>query len=158
MSTNAIIMMKVKETNEVKGISCHWDGYPEWVGEKLIGYHNTYEKACDIMKLGNLSALGETLDPKPADEKGYNNKYTEAYMRDMGRTNEEEFTLDNVPKTASDLIAAPYSWNFAYLYKDDAWYVVSNQCDHSEFIPMVPGLSEDDFEEDLFEEDDDYED
>lgn len=41
-------------------IYCHWDGYPEWAGAMLSKWY-TNDAAIDrLMRLGDLSTLGET--------------------------------------------------------------------------------------------------
>ena len=38
-------------------IYCHWDGYPEGVGEALQSGYNTYEQALALILGGDLSSL-----------------------------------------------------------------------------------------------------
>jgi hypothetical protein len=55
----------------VKFIYCHWDGNPEHVGMILTKHFDTPFKVDNLLKLGDISALGETLDK------------TVAYRRDL---------------------------------------------------------------------------
>lgn len=43
--------------NAVLQIYCHWDGYPEGVGEDLQNGYNTYENALALILGGDLSSL-----------------------------------------------------------------------------------------------------
>jgi len=38
----------------------HWDGYPEWLGKKLIAHFNTKELASDLIDGGDMSACYTT--------------------------------------------------------------------------------------------------
>ena len=47
-----------KEGNELwLGIYCHWDGYPEGVGAKLLQSYNTYETILNLVLLGDCSSI-----------------------------------------------------------------------------------------------------
>ena len=36
---------------------CHWDGYPEFNGVKLVEHFNSYEKAAELIDGGDISCL-----------------------------------------------------------------------------------------------------
>jgi hypothetical protein len=38
-------------------VYCHWDGYPEFNGVKLVEHFNSYEKAAELIDGGDISAL-----------------------------------------------------------------------------------------------------
>ena len=46
--------------NAVLQIYCHWDGYPEGVGEALQNGYNTYENALVLILGGDLSSLDQS--------------------------------------------------------------------------------------------------
>lgn len=46
--------------NAVLQIYCHWDGYPEGVGEALQSGYNTYENALALILGGDLSSLDQS--------------------------------------------------------------------------------------------------
>ena len=46
--------------NAVLQIYCHWDGYPEGVGEDLQNGYNTYENALALILGGDLSSLDQS--------------------------------------------------------------------------------------------------
>lgn len=39
------------------GVYCHWDGYPDGVGAELKKHYDTYEKALNLILLGQLSCI-----------------------------------------------------------------------------------------------------
>lgn len=58
MSTNAYIFMKVKGTDEVKGLYLHWDGYKEYAGKVLFNNYKDRKKVERLMHYRALSNLG----------------------------------------------------------------------------------------------------
>lgn len=46
--------------NAVLQIYCHWDGYPDGVGEVLQSQYNTYEEALVLILGGDLSSLNDS--------------------------------------------------------------------------------------------------
>lgn len=90
MSTRSNIAIKRKDGTRT-GIYCHFDGYIEGVGVTLQLAYNTAEKVEELLKLGNISALGYYTESRDTNENG-----TIAYHRDRGETlefwdNEQEF-------------------------------------------------------------------
>lgn len=45
----------------VESIYCHFDGYPEGVGQTLLDHWTSEEKINELMALGDLSALGSVI-------------------------------------------------------------------------------------------------
>jgi hypothetical protein len=50
--------------NTLKGIYCHYDGYPEHAGKILINHYNSEELANKLMDLGNLSDIKPEIGEK----------------------------------------------------------------------------------------------
>lgn len=71
MATRSIIG-KINSDGSVTAVYCHWDGYKEEVGNKLLEFYNSTEKVDQLLTLGSLSSLGSTLQD------------TVAYHRDRG--------------------------------------------------------------------------
>src|SRR5690554_3636984 len=96
MATRSTITVRTGE-NERKEIYCHWDGYPEHNGVLLLEHYNTQEKAEKLIELGNLSSLGEFLEPKSKTHT-FNNPEENvcvAYGRDRGENNTEAIIKTN---------------------------------------------------------------
>jgi len=88
MATRSRIGIELTDKNGeriVKSIYCHWDGYPEGVGQTLIDHYQDREKVEALIKLGAISFLEESIE-KPEGHtfdtpvKGH----TVAYHRDRG--------------------------------------------------------------------------
>lgn len=141
MSTRSLIGLKNAETNTVKYIYCHFDGYPEYVGSILKTSYNTEEKIEEMLKLGDLSSLGYTLEPSeltkrfgfngplsdkfqklPEEEQEklkndhYSSNYTTAYGRDRGEDGVEARTVTTQKYLSFD------STDFIYLFDKGEWY------------------------------------
>lgn len=85
MSTNSFIGT-LRPTGYVKGIYCHWDGYPEYAGTILNYHYKSLNKIEKLLSLGNISILGENVYPL---EEGHTfdralPKTVVAYHRDRG--------------------------------------------------------------------------
>lgn len=81
MSTRSNIA-RLLDGGKVEAIYCHFDGYPEGVGLTLIEHYTTADKVNKLIELGNISSLGEFLEPQE-DTSIYS---TQAYRRDRGET------------------------------------------------------------------------
>lgn len=100
MGTRSTIAI-LREDGSVSKIYCHWDGYLEHNGQKLLTHYNTAEKVEELIALGDLSSLGNTIGykhpfspdyNKPGDVDKWNLMYREmctAYGRDRGEKGTE---------------------------------------------------------------------
>jgi hypothetical protein len=72
----------------VTGIYCHWDGYISCNGVILYENYNTEESVRELIALGDLSSLGETIGNKVDfnDYKSHKGQCV-AYGRDRGEDN-----------------------------------------------------------------------
>jgi hypothetical protein len=81
MSTRSRIGLELAD-GSILSIYCHYDGYPEFNGAKLVEHFNSYEKASELVDLGDISCLwtnagwdNETLPetgPLPYSSRGDN--------------------------------------------------------------------------------------
>ena len=101
MSTHCSIRIR-RTDGSMTGIYCQYDGYIEAAGVVLRLCYNTAEKVEELLKLGDLSTIGEYTD-------GANRDICEAYHRDRG----EEFC-----QTISD-----EEYIYTYDVARAVWYV-----------------------------------
>jgi len=59
MSTNSTIT--IKDRSVFRTIYCHWDGYIDGVGFELRDNYRNKEAILELLKLGELSALGADI-------------------------------------------------------------------------------------------------
>jgi hypothetical protein len=120
MSTRSRIAIE-NQDGSVTSIYCHFDGYPEGVGETLVVHYTDPEKVKELIALGDLSYLTSKLTPDPGVAHTFNNpafNITLAYHRDRGEdfnqeqhTNAEEFFNGDVEE-------------YGYLFKNGEWLFV----------------------------------
>ena len=60
MSTRSRIGLQLADES-IFSVYCHWDGYPEFNGVKLVENFNTREKVEALVDLGDISALWTNL-------------------------------------------------------------------------------------------------
>ena len=63
MSTRSAIGIQRKD-GTIEAIYCHWDGYPSGNGEILLNHYKDVKKINKLLKLGDLSQLGENPQSK----------------------------------------------------------------------------------------------
>lgn len=51
----------VEHDGKIESIYCHHDGYLDYVGRKLQKYYNDIFSVRELMKLGDISSLGDNL-------------------------------------------------------------------------------------------------
>lgn len=61
MSTRSFICIK-NRNGSYDGIYCHFDGYPEGVGNVLFDHYNTEKKARELIENGDMSCIGDTIE------------------------------------------------------------------------------------------------
>ena len=84
MATRSNIAIE-NQDGSVSAIYCHFDGYIDGVGKILQENYNTREKMEQLIALGDISSLGETIEE------------TVAYHRDRGEELQEPMQHKTVP-------------------------------------------------------------
>ena len=140
MGTSSSIGIK-QSNGQVRAITCHWDGYPEHVGRVLHEFYGDEAKATRLLRLGDLSSLGESLAPPPGVRHTFDHPakaVTVAYRRERG---------DDVPPPATFADAEDYRMNaksrfmadYVYLLADGVWQMAIG---HS-WVPVASVLKKD---------------
>lgn len=106
----------------VKSVYCHWDGYLEHNGAILLERYNS-AKANNLVALGNISSLGNNIDPPDGAEHSFDtphNDTTVFYGRDRSEANQEwkvahtfEEFLDQCDHCGAE---------YYYIMRDGVWY------------------------------------
>lgn len=104
MSTRAGIAM-INRDGSVSMITVHWDGDLSVAGETLVRYYSDFDRASNLLALGNLSSLGKNLEPN----------------RRMQYFNENPDEFDKLPKKEQER-----------LYKEEGDYTVVYHRDQNE--------------------------
>lgn len=125
MSTRSEIGIQNKN-GIIESVYCHWDGYLAHNGLLLYLYYNTEEKVRELIKNGDLSCLGEKIEPDKNKEHSFNNPQKDVciyYHRDRKENWEQvKPRLDrcNIKIWAESL---KNGWqDYGYLFKNGKWY------------------------------------
>ena len=115
MSTNSTITVRTAE-NERKSIYCHWDGYPQFNGNMLMQHYSDYEKAKELVELGDLSSLAPNIHPSTST---HSFDYKEEgvcvfYGRDRGEEGTEPAVLSNAESIDNS--------EFNYYFDGEKWF------------------------------------
>lgn len=108
MSTRALIA--VPKDDGIHYVYCHHDGYPSGLGAVLHDHYNSFESACAILDLGNLSGLDPDLNASVF------------YCRDRGEPIEDNCAI--VVADTDELYAAEQDCDAEYCYLWD----LTNNC------------------------------
>ena len=93
MGTRSTIAIQNAD-NTVTGIYCHWDGYLEHNGKILASNYTTEAAVRELIALGDLSSLGETVGAK-TDFNNAAKGQCVAYGRDRNETGVDAATFDS---------------------------------------------------------------
>ena len=118
MSTRSRIAIKIED--KILSIYCHYDGYPEGVGNTLKQHYQDPAKIQSLMDLGNLSILRPEIGEKQDfnDYASQNREWCLAYGRDRGEKDTEARTW----YTANALVTNVKKSDQEYLYLyDNGW-------------------------------------
>lgn len=129
MATRSTIAIQNDDT--IRMIYCHWDGYPDGVGETLKKHYTDKNKINKLIDLGSLSYLGEKIEAPVESKHSFNNPVpdvTVAYHRDR---NED---LDIIEIKTNDLSTAFDKYlngknfeQFNYIYKNGEWLTLNEE-------------------------------
>ena len=117
MATRSTIAIQNAD-GTVTGIYCHWDGYLSYNGRILKENYNTEAKVRELIALGQLSALGETIGEK-VDFNNAPDGQCIAYGRDRGEIDSYAETFN----TWTDLLnLSGQEYNYLFV-PDEGWRV-----------------------------------
>lgn len=116
----------VMPRGHVRAIYCHWDGYPEHNGRILVNHYNNPAKIQRLIEMGNLSALGAEIEPRPGVVHEPDNRQRDVclfYNRDCNEpwSDSEFIELDGDNFVTEFPVGGP---EYYYLYDQDHWLVL----------------------------------
>lgn len=132
MSTHANIAI-LKPNGNIQSIYCHFDGYPQHVGQILHDHYNNQERVQQLIALGNISSLGEKLEPSELEIK-YKHRYSNEFAL-LDEAEKERLSNDAQFHTRRiDLGSEPTEnkalnhlclEEYIYIFTPRGWYMVS---------------------------------
>lgn len=109
MATRSTISVVNPTTGEIKSVYCHWDGYPEHNGRILMSHYATLEQAMQLVEMGSISSLHETIQDSVF------------YHRDRGEYWDD--AKPNVYPSMDNFMVAHYGQEFDYVYRNEQWHL-----------------------------------
>lgn len=106
MSTHSNINVKVGD--KYHSVYCHFDGYPSFVGMKLVQHYNSQELAEALVALGTMVSIGDTIET------------SEYFGRDRNET-ETEYEVRSTPLEEE---------SYSYVWDGSEWLV--SGCEYDE--------------------------
>jgi hypothetical protein len=113
MATRSYIGVRNLDAS-VDYIYCHYDGYPEGVGEILTEFYTNNNRVNELMKLGDLSVLGKFIGEKQDFDKRVVDTCL-AYGRDRGEPN------TGVKNSRYSELIKDQSVDYVYIFDGDYW-------------------------------------
>ena len=117
----------VNGDDTITSIYVHYDSYPEYVGKMLLNHYNNVGIINELMDLGDLSILSESLySTTGINLYSDNNRHTfdnpqkgvcVAYGRDRGETGSDSRTFEDLGEYEHFGSGVDYQ----YLYEDGKW-------------------------------------
>ena len=109
----------------VKSIYCHWDGYPEGVGQKLQDHFLDREKVAALIELGAISFLEKEVAPTgPHSFESPQPGVVVAYHRDRG----EDFIEPRVDASVAEFFNSDIE-QYGYLFTEEGEWLVKGEGD-----------------------------
>ena len=133
MGTRSTIAIQ-NQDGTVTGIYCHWDGYTSHNGRILAENYTTESAVRELIALGDISSLGETVGVKTDFDNAAKGQCV-AYGRDRGETDVEAKTyashadfLDVMGQEYDYLFTPGAGWTVRYFA---GWNTVSQPLDEA---------------------------
>ena len=141
MSTRSRIGMEFTDDNGtrlVKSIYCHFDGYPEGVGQKLQNFFLEREKVDTLVSLGDISFLEKEIVSKgnhsfDQPERGV----TVAYHRDRG----EDYCAPRIDAGVDAFFESDFE-EYGYVFSEEGEWLVGGVEDIAIPLPYAISLRE----------------
>jgi len=125
MGTRSRIGIQLSD-DSILSVYCHWDGYPEFNGVKLVEHFNSYEKAVELIDGGGISALWTNA--------GWSNET----LPEVGPLYYSSRGEDCPPRL--DATFGKYIGNneeYAYLFTNGKWVCYNNRRWDDKFLQQV---------------------
>lgn len=104
----------------ITSVYCHWDGYLSHNGELLLKHWSDEKKLRKLMKMGDMSVLGEDIGNRHSfdnpDTRGYSCTF---YKRDRGETDVDAQTHAGL----DDFLCVGEEYNYVFHPDEGVWGV-----------------------------------
>lgn len=136
MSTRSTISI-LELNGTVKQIYCHYDGYVSNNGRLLKTFYNTPNLVKELISGGDLSVLGEYINPVSFNKPDPNCCY---YGRDRGETDIEPRLFANWEMFKFTCQTEEY--NYLYDESENRWYLLGDKTEKLTFLCQLDPTEE----------------
>jgi len=111
------------QNGSITSVYCHYDGYPEGVGQELIQNYTSPVEVNELLSKGDMSSL-----------------HSKQFFKDRGETDVDSINSENEQEY---LEFTGNCWGeYAYLYRDGEWEVCPIRDGGNKFTPVQALLKE----------------
>jgi hypothetical protein len=111
MGTRSRIGLQLSD-DSILSVYCHYDGYPEFNGAKLLEHFNSYEKAAELIDGGDISCLWTNA--------GWSNE-TLPVIGPLYYSTRGEVTEPRLDKDLCEFLLPDGSEEYHYLFRNGEW-------------------------------------
>lgn len=132
----------------IESIYCHWDGYFDWNGKMLHDAYQDINKIKSLIKLGNISALRENVEPihEGHDFEAPHEDVVIAYGRDREETGQEALVSESRESFLERCGKSGEEFVYLFVEKENQWLAseieISNYDDLTTFEIKLNPLTE----------------
>jgi hypothetical protein len=117
----------------IKQIYTHWDSYPEHNGRILKQFYSTPELAQELISHGDLSALGDYINPVGTHSfKDPEENCCVYYGRDRGESNTAARVFNNWTVFTRERSTEEY--DYFYSIEHNRWYLLNARAEYTEYL------------------------
>ncbi len=130
MATRSTIAV-VLPNGSIRSVYVHFDGYISGVGKTLLSHWNSQELAEKITSIGDMSILGERINP--IGEHSFDKPELGTcllYGRDRGKTDSNPITYISL----NDYYISNNKEEYNYLFFDNCWHVMDGKSDRENMV------------------------
>lgn len=115
MATRARIGLKLKNTDAIVSVYHHWDGYPQWLGRKLLANYDSTDAVRELIDGGDISCIESNKDWQGNELQ----KPIVLTYADRGETEIEPVFSDNLKEFLK--VADESTAQYAYVFDEGFW-------------------------------------
>lgn len=128
MATRSTIAVEHSD-GTVSQIYCHWDGYIDHNGRLLENHYNTQKAVEELIKMGDVSSLGEEIGEKHSfdwwtDSKELYKQFGQGkWCTFYGRDRDEKGTEARTYPSIANYFAEAQEEEYNYIFTNGSWLV-----------------------------------
>ena len=126
MATRSRIGIQLADQS-ILSVYCHWDGYPEFNGVKLVEHFNSHDAAAELIDGGDISALWTNS--------GWNNEVLPTTGPQYYTSRGDEYNPPRLDATFGKYIGN--NEEYAYLFANGEWVCYNNRRWDDKFLQQM---------------------